>query len=285
MHLADEVADSGAGRNVEALGGLGWASISRRRRSIHIHASRSRTKNGGCRFIPTSKKNKHMTTTGIFIEKEIARQGNTIWIVTWRARQQAQRNYEQIGLSSTGLMGYRRDFLRVFRVFGQLIGVDIRKARIGPPPAYFIFGRHNTIQQYLLEITLQLYPTISISPATNTYLPSIPSFSSLHFPNSLHSTSPKFSSPHFPTTLTSFPKNSHLLLAPCSWGRAVHYLYTLVSIEQLSKKCKSSPVFFFKLIMRSLHHPNILWASLMATHIPLNIRHVPDILQTQIYYP
>lgn len=60
MHLADVVAYRGAGRNVEALGGLGWASISRRRRSIDIryaYASNGRRKNGRCRFIPTSENN------------------------------------------------------------------------------------------------------------------------------------------------------------------------------------------------------------------------------------
>lgn len=64
----------------------------------------------------------------------------------------------------------------------------------------------------------------------------------------------------------------------------MHYLHTLNNTEQLSNKCESWPVFFFKLIMRSLHHHNILRASLMATHIPLDTRHVPDSLLMQISY-
>lgn len=79
-----ELADSEAGCSVEALGGLGWASISSWCCSIYIHASHGGRKNGGCRFTPTSEKNKDMTTTGLCrpdcMEKEIVRpaqgQGN-----------------------------------------------------------------------------------------------------------------------------------------------------------------------------------------------------------------
>lgn len=102
MHLADEVAYRGAGRNVEALGGLGWASISAAAFNF------------------------------------------------WKAQ-----------------------------YYTAILTRD-----------------HFTTLPYILHL----------SSNQQLLLTSQLLFTSL----------PNFSSPHFPTTITSLPKNSHLLLAPCS---------------------------------------------------------------------